>query len=65
MKIDAGYRDQRALPDDRAVEAGVLPIPSHVNVPTLERTETDVQAASTNYFGFSAPLFVWQYLTAP
>ena len=32
-----------------------------MNFPTLERTETDVQAFLSNYFGFSVPLLVWQY----
>lgn len=63
MKIDAAYRDWRAFPDDRSIEAGVLLIPSHVNFPTLERTEADVRAVLANYFGFSVPLFVWQYPT--
>lgn len=61
MKIDAAYRDPRGFSNDETVDAGVLLIPEHVNFPTLERTETDVQAVLANYFGFSVPLLVWQY----
>lgn len=61
MKIDAAYRDPRGFSGDRTVDAGVLLIPEHVNFPTLGRTETDVLAVLANYFGFSVPLFVWQY----
>jgi len=65
MKIDAAYRDPRGFSDDRTVDVGVLLIPEHVNFPTLERTETDVQAVLANYFGFSVPLLVWQYPSSP
>jgi hypothetical protein len=61
MKIEAAYRDPSSFPGDRSVEAGALLIPEDVNFPTLERTQTDVQAFLSNYFGFSVPLFVWQY----
>jgi hypothetical protein len=64
MKIDAAYRDPRGFSGDRAIDAGALLIPEHVSFPTLERTETDVQAVLSNYFGFSVPLFVWQYPTS-
>lgn len=61
MKMEAAYRDPRGFSDAKEVDAGVLLIPADVNFPTLERTITDVQAFLANYFGFSVPLFVWQY----
>lgn len=61
MKMEAAYRDSTGFSGDEYVDAGVLLIPSHVNFPTLERTENDVLAFLTNYFDFSLPLFVWQY----
>lgn len=63
LKMEAAYRDPRGFADDRSVEAGVLLIPEHVSYPTLGRTRNDVQAVLANYFGFSMPLFVWQYPT--
>jgi len=63
MKMEAAHRDQRGFTEDRNVDAGVLLIPDYVNFPTLDRTENDVQAFLANYFGFSIPLFVWEYPT--
>lgn len=63
MKMEAVYRDPRGLAETDNVEAGILLIPEYVRFPTLERTQTDVQAFLANYFGFSIPLFVWQYPT--
>jgi len=63
LKIEAAYRDPSSVPGDQSVDIGVLLIPEHVNFPTLARTETDVQAVLSNYFGFSVSLFVWQYPT--
>lgn len=63
LKMDAAYRDPRGFSQNRSVDAGVLLIPDHVRFPTLDRTQTDVQAVLSNYFGFSLPLFVWQYPT--
>lgn len=63
MKMEAAYRDPRGFTGDRSVDAGILLIPESVNFPTLNRTKTDVQAVLANYFGFSIPLFVWEYPT--
>lgn len=63
MKMEAVYRDPRGFTDGDSIEAGVLVIPDYVNFPTLERTKNDVQAVLANYFGFSMPLFVWEYPT--
>lgn len=63
LKMEAAHRDQRGFDATEGVDAGVLMIPDHVRYPTLERTENDVQAFLGNYFGFSIPLFVWEYPT--
>lgn len=64
LKMEAVNRDPRSFDKDDSVEAGVLLIPEYVSFPTLSRTETDVNAFLANYFGFSLPLFVWQYPTS-
>ena len=61
MKMEAAYRDPRGFSGDQPPEAGVLLIPEHVSFPTLDRTRNDVRAVLANYFGFSIPLFVWEY----
>ncbi|SDQ40279.1 hypothetical protein [Natronobacterium texcoconense] len=63
MKMEATYRDPRGFAAGDDVSAGVLLIPDYVNFPTLDRTKNDVQAVLGNYFGFSIPLFVWEYPT--
>lgn len=63
LKMEAAYRDPSSFTGTAPIEAGVLLIPSHVNFPTLQRTQTDVQAVLAQYFDFSLPLFVWQYPT--
>lgn len=63
LKMEAAYRDPRGFAGGDSIEAGVLIIPEDVAFPTLERTKTDVHAVLANYFGFSIPLFVWQYPT--
>lgn len=63
MKMEIAHRDQSVFSMDRTAEAGVLLIPSHVNFPTIGRTENDVQAVLEQYFDFSIPLFVWEYPT--
>lgn len=61
MKMEAAYRDPRGFSENGTIESGVLLIPDYVSFPTLERTINDIQAVLGNYFGFSLPLFVWQY----
>ena len=63
MKMEAAHRDPDVFSMNRSADAGVLLIPSDVNFPTLERTKNDVQAVLEQYFGFSIPLFVWEYPT--
>lgn len=63
MKMEAAYRDSDVFSMGRTADAGVLLIPSHVSFPTLGRTENDVQAVLEQSFGFSIPLFVWEYPT--
>lgn len=63
MKMEAAHRDPDSFSMQRTADAGVLLIPSYVNFPTLGRTENDVQAVLEQYFGFSIPLFVWEYPT--
>lgn len=63
MKMEIAHRDSEVFSMGRSAHAGVLLIPSHVNFPTLGRTENDVQAVLEQYFDFSIPLFVWEYPT--
>lgn len=63
MNMEAAYRDPRGFTGDRSVDVGVLLIPSDASFLGLNRTENDVHAVLSNYFGFSVPLFVWQYPT--
>jgi len=63
MKMEIAHRDPDVFSMGRTADVGVLLIPSHVNFPTLGRTENDVQAVLEQYFDFSIPLFVWEYPT--
>jgi hypothetical protein len=63
LKMETAHRDPDIFSGGRTAEAGVLLIPDYVNFPTLGRTENDVHAVLEQYFGFSIPLFVWEYPT--
>lgn len=61
LKMEAAHRDSGVFSGDRSADVGVLLIPSDVTLPTLRRTENDVRAVLEQYFGFTIPLFVWEY----
>ena len=63
MKMDAGFRDPRGFSGDKEIEVGVLLTPSDGSPPKCGRTRNDVLSVLSNYFGFSVPLFVWEYPT--
>jgi hypothetical protein len=61
LKLEAAYRDPNGFSGDQHIDAAVVLLPSTVGSRVIEQIEADINARLANHFGFSVPLFVWQY----